>query len=251
MENLDRFCFVVLVLLILGGCAGRPVQESSEPQATKIADINLKLGVGYMQSGHFDVALEKLKKALEYDPNLAEAHNAIAVLYEELKESELAGQHYQRAVKLDPNYALAKMNYGRFLCAYGRPAEGESQFLAAADNPKLESPETPYIGAGICARKLPAPERADAHLRKALELNPNAAPALFELADLNYAQGDFQEAQTLLQRYHNRTGYSPASLWLGVNIEQALGNAQPRRQYADLLVSKFPASKEAQRVRSQ
>lgn len=251
MDNPLRFFLALWILLILSGCAGRPVQEIAQHQDAKAAEINLQLGVGYMQSGHFDVALEKLNKALEYDPNLEEAHNAIAVLYEEIKEYELAEQHYRRAVRLNPDYALARMNYGRFLCRYQRPAEGESQFLAAANNPKLDSPEAAYIGAGVCAKEIPALERAEAHLGKALELNPDAAHALFELAELNYAQGNYLQARTFLQRYHPQAGYSPASLWLGINIEKALGDSRLRREYADLLLSKFSASKEAQRLRSE
>lgn len=246
-----KLIFAACILLILGGCASRPVQELAEPKDARAAEINLKLGVGYMQSGHFDVALEKLKKALEYDPTLEEAHNAIAVLYEETKEYELAEQHYRRAVELDPDYALARMNYGRFLCTHQRTADGENQFLAAANNPKLESPVAAYIGAGVCAKQIPAPERAEAHLRKALELNPDSARALFELASINYSQGNYLQARTFLQRYHAQAGYSPASLWLGINIEKALGDSQLRREYADLLLSKFSASKEAQLLRSE
>ena len=45
-----------------------------------VAEANFKLGIGYMQSGHFEVATEKLLKSLQFDDDNAEAHNALACL---------------------------------------------------------------------------------------------------------------------------------------------------------------------------
>jgi type IV pilus assembly protein PilF len=249
MRKMIKTIAVGVALMILGGCASTaPKPETPREEAAR---INLKLGAGYMQSGHYDIALEKLNKALQYDDSLAEAHNAIAVLYEEIKEDGPAEHHYQRAIELDPKYTLARMNYGRFLCAHGKPADGEKQFLMAADEPLLQSPELVYIGAAVCARKQQAEERAEAHLRRALELNPGSPRALFELAELSLAQREPLQARAFLQRYHAVAGYSPASLWLGINIEEALGDIQARREYVRLLLAQFADSKEARRLQSE
>lgn len=247
MKDVANYLLMALMLMVLSGCASTPPRQGS-PEST-IAAINLKLGMGYMQSGHFDVALEKLKKALEYDDTLAEAHNAIAVLYEETGETELAERHYRRAVDLAPRYGLARVNYGRFLCAHGKPAEGESQLLTAVTHSQLESLEMGYTAAGVCARMLSELERAEQHFRKALELNPNAAGALLELAGLSHSQGRHLQARAFLERYHAQVDYSPTSLWLGVVIEEALGDLRQRHEYAQLLLSRFAASKEAQQLR--
>jgi len=241
----------IAVLLLAGGCAwmsSKPAPNSPEANA---AALNLQMGVGYMQQGRLDVALEKLKKALELNDNYAEAHNAIAVLYEESGENPLAGQHFKRAVDIDPNYTLARLNYGRFLCAHGNLAEGESQFLAVAADPNLKSADAAYTGAGICARLAKDNERAEAHLRKALEQNPGTVRALYEMAELNHAQGKDLQARAFLQRYHSQAGYSPASLWLGIAIEDGLGDANLRQEYARLLLTKFADSDEARRLKSQ
>src|SRR5439155_196663 len=75
---------------------------------------------------HPQEAMPKAKaaavKALELDEELAEAHTALAQVmarYEwDWKEAE---KHYQRALALNPNYALTHLYYGLFLIDQGRP----------------------------------------------------------------------------------------------------------------------------------
>lgn len=243
-----KHTLIVLALLIVGGCAGFGGGPGSESAEASPAALNLKLGIGYMQQGNFNVALEKLNKALEYNERLPEAHNALGVLYEETGEIPLAEQHYKRAIELDPNYTLAKLNYGRFLCAHSNPEEGENQLLTIAADPNLKSVEAAYTGAGFCARLSNHLERAEAHLRKALEQNPNGSGALYEMARLSHAQGKDLQARAFLQRYHSQVGYSPASLFLGIEIEDALGDGELRREYARLLLTRFAESEEARRL---
>ena len=100
---------IASLALLLDGCA-----SSSERQfQDNAAEANFKLGIGYMQSGHFDVATEKLLKALQFKDDYPEAHNALAVLYEEIREYGPAETHYKRAIDLKPDYTLAKLNYAR------------------------------------------------------------------------------------------------------------------------------------------
>jgi len=240
-----RLLPAVLGLALCYGCAIAPAPDSADAKAAR---VNLQLGAGYMRSGHYDVALDKLKKALSYDETLAEAHNAIGLLYEQTGENKLAEQHYRRALALDAEFIPAILNYGLFLCGNGRPEEGEQRFLQAAGNPKLAEPDRAYIAAGTCARMQGDAERAQTHLQAALALNPTAQRALWQLAELNHEEGNDLEARAFLARYHDVAGYSPASLWLGVGIETAIGNQQQRLAYADLLQARFADSAEARRL---
>jgi type IV pilus assembly protein PilF len=206
-----------------------------------------------MLQGHFDVALEKLRKALSYNDSFPEAHNAIALLYEQTGQETLAEHHYQRAVELNAEFTRAKLNYAQFLCTHGNPSEGEKQFLAVATGSPVDSADVyeAYTGAAVCALAIPDRKRADAYLRKALELKPDDASALYRLADLSYGEGEYLKARAFLQRYHALAGYSPESLWLGISIEEKLGDSPLRRQYTQLLLSDFADSDAAQRVRTK
>ncbi|HXH02505.1 MAG TPA: type IV pilus biogenesis/stability protein PilW [Candidatus Competibacteraceae bacterium] len=239
----------LLLVLVLGGCAAVGKQGGAVASSTaEAAQLNLKLGVGYIQSGRYEIAKEKLYKALEYDPGLVEAHNALGVLYEEQGEMAQAEQEYGRAVELSPDYQLAVMNYARLLCLNGKHAEGEQRFLTVIAKNQREMLAAAYTGAGLCARELKAADRAETYLRKALAEEPDAPAPLLELADLLYAQDQAQQARGLLQRYHSLAGYSPRSLLLGVNIAQSLGDKALRREYSQLLQSRFADSAEARRL---
>ncbi len=235
--------------MLLGACAS-PEREYNE----SVAEVNFKLGIGYMQSGHFEVASEKLLKAVQFNDNYPEAHNALAVLYEEIREYNPAETHYQRAIDLKPDYTLAKLNYARFLCMREplRITEGEAEFQKLAADPANAGAfaADAYAGMALCARQRNDPAQAETWLRKALELDPNNTSALYALAELSQTQNKTLQGRAFLQRYHARTRPTAQSLWLGVVIEQAReGDPQLRREYGVLLLSQFPNSDEARRLK--
>lgn len=241
---------VLSLTLLLAACASTRDSEFKE----NVSEANFKLGVGYMQSGHLDVATEKLLKALQYNDNYPEAHNAIAVLYEELREYGPAETHFKRAIELKPDYTLARLNHARLLCTREpvRTAEGESEFqkIAADQANAGATAADAYAGLGLCARRRNDPAQAETWLRKALEQNPNNTTALYEMAELSQTQGKALQGRAFLQRYHAQTRPTPQSLWLGVTIESSPdGDPLLRREYGVVLTSQFPNSDEARRLK--
>ena len=250
---MPRFLDVLLPLvlaLVLGACANTREQEFGE----NAAEVNFKLGIGYMQSGHFQVAAEKLLKALEFKDNYPEAHNAIGVLYEEIREYGPAGTHYRRAIELKPDYTLARLNLARFLCLR-EPVQinqGESEFQKIIADPTNAGNNTAEASAGlaICARQRNDPVQAETLLRKALDINPNNISALIELAQLSQTQGKTLQARAFLQRYHSQARPTLHSLSLGVTIESSKdGDALLHRDYKAALMAQFPNSDEALRLK--
>lgn len=234
-------------VVALAGCVSSPYQDP-EAQAARLALINLQLGVGYMQEGKTQLALEKLRKAVKVDPNSADAHLALALLYDRMGEDDAADLHFRDAMRLAPENASIQTNYGNFLCRLNRTAEAEQQFRQAAENRSYESPELAYFNAGLCMIRQGAPDRAEDYLRQALAASPQFPPALFSLADLNQSQGRSQQARAFLQRYHDTSPPSAQSLALGVRIERSLGDAKAAATYSELLRTRFPDSPEARQV---
>src|SRR4029077_3507297 len=62
-------------------------------------------------------------KALELDPSLAEAHFSLAQTLEYDWNWSEAEKEYRLALKLNPNYVNAHLEYGRFAQALGRNDE--------------------------------------------------------------------------------------------------------------------------------
>ena len=239
-----------LLASLLAGCATNKDTEFKD----NVSEANFKLGIGYMQSGRLDVATEKLLKAVQYNENYPEAHNALGVLYEELREYGPAETHYKRAIDLKPDYTLAKLNRARLLCARepARTAEGEGVFQAIAADPASAGATAAdaYAGLGLCAHKRDDAAQAETWYRKALDQNPNNIGALYGMAELSQAQNKTLQGRAFLQRYHSQSRPTAQSLWLGVMIESAAeGDPRMLGEYRDVLLSRFPNSEEAQRLK--
>lgn len=219
--------------------------QGGDDRPDTLAETFVKLGIGYMQQGQRELALGKLQRALELDPNLPSAHNAIAILYERLGQTELASRHYQRAVSLGPQDSNAHNNYGTFLCNRNELDRAEEQFLLALKNPLYATPELAYENAGQCALRKPDLAKAETYFRSALQLNPKLASSLYQMSVINHERGDYLPARAYLQRYTEVASHTPQSLWLGIKIERALGDKNAVSSYALLLKSNFPDSDEA------
>jgi len=242
MEVLKALPFTALVM-ILASCT-KPVVRDSEYTPAQLADVNMKLGVAYMEEGRYDVALNKLQKALDADANFAAAHSMLGVLYYRMGKMSQAEEHYRRSVDLDPQNSLALDNYGQFLCLKGRTAEGIKMFLQALEDPTYPSSERAYSNAGSCSLLAKDPKQAETYFRKALMINPGVPVALIQMADLSFKKQEYLAARGYLQRYQEVAPHDAQSLWLGVRIERELGNQDAEASYALSLRSKFPDAQE-------
>jgi type IV pilus assembly protein PilF len=223
---------------------------SISPDMERAAQINVQLGIGYFRQGDLEQALKKLERAIQEDPNLPSAHNALALLKQRLGQSKEAEKHFHRAIKLDPRNSEAQNNYGVFLYDQGRYREAEEHFLEAIKNPFYSTPELAYENAGLAVQQIGDFEKAMEYYRKALQLKQSLPKSLYRMAEINFKQGYYQQAQEYLQRYWVVAQHHvPQSLWLGIRIEDELGNKEAASSYALLLRQNFPDSNEAQLLR--
>jgi len=220
-------------------------QASREQQLEKIAAANLNLGVAYMQQGKYRQALDKLNRAKLAKNDYAPVYNALGLLHQKLGENEIAESNFKKAIELNPDDSLSLNNYGLFLCQNKRFEEADAIFLEAADKPFYKTPEIAITNAGTCALSNNQPDIAEKYFREALRLNPKISPALIQMAELSYEQYDYLSARAYLQRYLEISNHTSKSLWLGVRIEQELGDKDTLSSYALLLRNNFPDTKEA------
>ncbi len=231
----------------LAGCTNQPTRPTSgeSPGAPLI-----KLGVAYMERGDQAVALQKLQRGLELDPNLPTGHYAIALLYEQLGELDKAEKHFRRAISLQPDYAEAHNAYGAFLCRKGQFDAADKQFMIAAQNPLYSTRGLAYANAGLCALRRPDAASAEKYFREALRINPTQSTALFQMAALSYEAGRYLNARAYLQRYQEVGPQTPETLWLGVRTERQLGDGKAAAGYALLLRERYPDSEQAQQLQA-
>jgi len=247
--------FSLLLSLPLAGCVttrtdssslGKSLPQSSkESQAMDAARIHTELGQRYMASGDLQTALKKLDMALQFDPDYAPAHTVIAVLYEKINNLPEAELHYRKAVELEPVKGAPNNNLGVFLCHTGKIDESIGYFKKAVADPFYKTPDVALTNEGVCQQMAHHPAAAEASFRDAIAHNPNNAEALFRLANTLYLRNNAFGARAFLQRFEALSKPSPASLKLGHDIENRLGNLEGALTYSKRLQSLFPDSEQA------
>jgi len=234
-------------VLALAGCATTPQGPVASPTpqtANKLAEVQTKLGIGYLREGKLELAFNRLTRALEADPGYSTAHNAMGTLQERLGNMELAEQHFRKAVDLNPMDSAAQSNFGSLLCRTGRYDEGEQRFLQALKNSLYDRPEVAYSNAGLCMQTAGHPDRAETYFRAALQRNPRIPSALLGMAKISFEQQRFLPARAYLQRFEEVGTLNAEALWLGVRVERELGGRDAEQAYAERLRRTFPDSHE-------
>ncbi len=233
----------LLVLLAAAACSSGP--QTSDDESRKAAETNTALGRQYMDRGQYEIALEKLKRAVAQDKTYAPAHTLLAVLYETIGQRDEAEREYRNALRYDPEDGDVNNNYGAFLCASGREREAERYFLAAVQDPFYETPAIALSNAGSCALSIGDLDKAESFLRQSLDYDGELGSALLPMAQLSYQKGSYLRARAFLQRYESVGTINEESLSLGYRIEQRLGDEDMANRYRAELQERYPDSTEA------
>ena len=256
-----RIAAAGVACLILAACVTEPSGDPNlkppipttgdESHARMRARIHTELAANYFEIGNVGVALEEVKEALRADASYGPAHNVAGLVYAQLKEDRLAEESFERALAINPSDSDANNNYGMFLCQRKKEKEAIRHFLLAVRNPLYPTPDRSYVNAGICARRSGDLAGAVEFFQLALKVRPNQAQALYQMADMSYARGDYGEAKRYLGRLAQVAALETAeSLWLGVRVERRLGDRNAEASYAFKLRSRFPNSREAGALRA-
>ncbi|MEM9055833.1 MAG: tetratricopeptide repeat protein [Pseudomonadota bacterium] len=141
------------------------------------------LGFSYFQQGKSEEAVVALEKALAIDPTHAKAHNNMALASIDIGLLELAEAHYRESLAVEPHPAI-------------------------------------YNDLGYVLERLGLPDEAAEQYRASLELDPESAPAHFNLASSLMRVGDYAEAERHFRAAVEREPDSRGLTGLGVALRQ-------------------------------
>ena len=159
------------------------------------------LAIGYSQLGHspfpaagaYPRAKEAAQRALEYDPDLAEAHLAVG-MYKIYYEWDFAGgeESYLRALELNPSLVDAHYHYAWLLELLLRDEEA----IAYGEYTKELDPLSPFYTSWLAEQYRDAGmyEEAIEEAKTTLELNPNYPVAWLSLGQTYLDMGRIDEA---------------------------------------------------------
>ncbi|MEY6432451.1 type IV pilus biogenesis/stability protein PilW [Thioalkalicoccus limnaeus] len=256
MRNAVRLIAMAALSVLLGACAstGDTVDDGvtrfTTQQRESPGDLYVALAAEYYRMGQMEAALERAQRALQIDNRNGRAHYLMALILQSIGEDTSAARHFEQAISLEPQNGDFRNAWGAFLCRQGRYAEADAQFTEALANPLFAAPAVTLTNAAVCAINSGDPTKGEGYLRQALAREPNFAPALLRMAEIEYQRGDHRTARGYLERLMQTGPVTPQALLLGVRVERALGNRQGAQTYAQYLRQAFPEAPENNELRS-
>jgi tetratricopeptide (TPR) repeat protein len=174
----------------------------------RYAEAYAGLATVYSMQGIFDVltpeeASERTRanalKALELDPDVAEAHTVLGGYYHaHVWDSEAAEREHLRALELDPNYSTAHFWYGNFLTSMHRFEEAIAHKRKALELDPLSSQLSWALGITfLAADRL---DEALEYFSNAVELDSLYAPAHAGIGAVFEARGQLEDAVRIYER---------------------------------------------------
>ena len=258
--NRQTRALLAVLALALAGCDAMPKKDSSGPTAESVsitgeagdarnrARVHAELAALYVQRGNMAIALEELRIAAAADSNYPLTYSLFGLVYMELRETKLAQENFERALRLSPNDADINHNYGWFLCQSGRETESIKYFMQAVSNPLYPMPWRSYSAAGVCSMRKNNLKEADEFFQRALKQEPDEPGSLLQLAQIRYRQGNMEEARRFVTRHNRVVPPGAESLWLALRIERKLGDRNAEANHATQLRRRFATSREYQQL---
>jgi predicted O-linked N-acetylglucosamine transferase (SPINDLY family) len=123
MKQVPR-CALLLVLSAIAGCS-----HSSDLSIPKTQD---NFGVQMAHANLWREAMFRFHRAVELNPNDAQAHNNLAVAYEANGDYDNALKEYREALRLDRSNQYIQKNYSRFVEFRSRNNKRQQKNAAAS-----------------------------------------------------------------------------------------------------------------------
>ncbi len=241
MQQLIKLLLILTLLAFIAACSSPEDDENSK--AAQAAEINVKLGLGYLQQNNVPRAKEKLLLALKQDPKSAAANSAMAYFLERSGDVKDAEKYYQKAIKVAVVKGGPENNYGTFLCRQSRYDEAQKYFHKAAADTTYANTDQVYENAGLCAMLNSDTYTAEQYFVKAIKINPRLTTALLQVAMIEYNLANYKPASQYIQQYNDAGGAQTADvLWLQIRLAQRAGDMKTVYELGSKLGTSYPNS---------
>ena len=234
-------------LVLLASCASTGGDKDSTPKSSAESNLrlsaggrmNLGLAQGYLEAGDVAKARQRAELAEQTDPGSAEVRATLGMIHAGAGDKDKAQREFDRALKIAPNDGAILNAHASWSCEHGQAELADREFVKALADPKYRTPVQALSNAGKCALSVGRLPQAEDYLRRALVFAPQDRNLLYLLADTEFKQGKFFEAQAFIQR-RDALGADASTLDLAARIEEGAGNAMGAARYRQRLRQEFP-----------
>ena len=168
-------------------------------------------------------------KAIELDPDLAEAHASLAdIQFHFERDWHGADVEYRRAIECNPGYALSYHWYANLLAAKG---QHEAAHIAIMHALEIDPASLiTLVWAGVTSHMAHRFDDAIKHYKSALDLDPEFIWAHMYLAQALEQKGDYKEAVREFENTIKLTGGSNCVLAMKAHAHAVAGDKTYARQ---------------------
>ncbi len=241
---------VVWCLLLIAGCVTETTGSlGRKASQTDAADAYVDLALAYFRNREYDLAMNRLEKALQINPEHLEANAVLGLVYQEQGEVVPAEEQFRRVLRIDPSFTRGRTYLAAFLYRQGRLQESLRESRVAAEDLKYDGRAQVFANIGLIETQLGNNGAAIEAYEKSIVLQRSAAPVYLALADLYLAQGQIDNANrryTAFREYvrQGKANHTAASLATGIRIARAEGDRDREASLLLLMKNTFPASAE-------
>ena len=248
-----RATLLLLLFTVLTGCVTtgdvNPMRTDKGRDAAR--DAYIQLGIGYLQQGNTGRAKSPLKKALELDSSNADAHAALALVFQIEMEPKLADDHYRKALSQNSDDARLLNNYGSFLFEQQRYQEAFERYSQAAQDTLYPERSRVFENLGLTSLQLKQREQAKAYFERSLRLNSRRPRALMEMAQLSFEDKQYVPARGYYDSYMALAQPDARSLLLGVRLAKIFEERDNAASLGLQLKRLYPGTPEYQQYLSE
>jgi len=152
-------------------------------------------GCLYKDQDKLEEAEAEYLKAIEVDPDLADAHHNLGVLYKDQDKLEEAEAAWKKAIEVDPDHAAAHYNLG---VHQGKLEEAEAEYLKAIEvDPGLAAA---YINLVLIYRMQSQLKKAESTYQVLINIKPNDPAILAGFAAVMKKLSKHEKSQKMLDR---------------------------------------------------
>ena len=250
-RSLRVLAFLVLAAVTQAACVSadgrKPLKQT--PQKETAAKYNIQLGTAYLQQGNYNLARDKLERALKQNPRDPDVHTSLGLLYDRTGDARSADQHFREALRLAPDKPDVSNNYAIYLCKNGRADEGVARFVEVAANKYYGTPEMALTNAGVCLRGAQRLDEAEEKFLAAIKARPNYSEATVQLASLYLDRSQVAEARKVVDTYLGAFRPNADVLFAAVNVARAAKDRVAEEKHSRALRLEFPESAQARALK--
>jgi folate-binding protein YgfZ len=191
------------------------------------------LGVDEFQKNNIDMAMEYMKRAIDFNPEYSDAYESIGVILGRKEQYQEAIEWMDKLLLVKNSSVLAHTNKSLFLMKMGKIEEAEAEKGLATVKSFSMYGEEAKLKKAIEAEKKKKEEdifRREKMFQQVLEIDEDDTVALYGMGDVAFYKENFKEAVNYLEKVVILDDkYSAAYLLLGKSLE-ASGNLERAMQ---------------------